>query len=205
MRWRTAIVCAAPVILAGMLLSADYRDSYAKKVNQAKAGAGTTAQAATTDSVAGAEPVDWTDVDEDGFVELDWLQILPAGELEQLQRAGAVNHFGDQSMLQVGSSRVVKTVLGRKIKLPGYVVPVEMDDSGRVSEFFLVPYYGACIHVPPPPPNQMVYVRLARPLAVPDIWEAYWIKGELSDLKTDTPSADAAYFMGEAVLAPYED
>jgi uncharacterized protein len=204
MRWRIALICAAPAVLAAVLLAMDYRPP------EKAAGASDTAiaapnQTAGTAAVDGAEPVDWSDVDEDGFVELDWLQMLPADELEQLQSGSSISHFGDQRMTQVGSSRVVKSVLGRKIKLPGYVVPLEMDDSGRVSEFFLVPYYGACIHVPPPPPNQMVYVRLARPLAVPDIWEVYWIKGELSDLKTQTPSADAAYFMGEARLAPYED
>jgi hypothetical protein len=203
MRWRIALVCVAPAILAGMLVAMDYRQP--KKDAGTRNTAAAAPNAAAGAEVGGAEPVDWSDVDEDGFVELDWLQMLPADELEQLQDGGSVNHFGDQRMTQVGSSRVVKGVLGRKIKLPGYVVPLEMDDSGRVSEFFLVPYYGACIHVPPPPPNQMVYVRLSRPLAVPDIWKAYWIEGELSDLKTRTPSADAAYFMEEARLAPYED
>lgn len=202
MRWKIVLICAAPAVLAAVLLAMDYRQPE-NSARRSTATAMPNENPAT--AVDGAESVDWSDVDDDGFAELDWLQILPADELEQLQGGGSINHFGDQRMTQVGSSRVVQGVLGRKIKLPGYVVPLEMDDSGRVSEFFLVPYYGACIHVPPPPPNQMVYVRLARPLAIPDIWEVYWIKGELSDLKTQTPSADAAYFMGEARLAPYED
>ena len=52
---------------------------------------------------------------------------------------------------------------GQYVKLPGYVVPLESDAGGLLSEFLLVPYYGACIHVPPPPSNQIVYVRLNKP------------------------------------------
>ncbi len=45
------------------------------------------------------------------------------------------------------------------VSVPGFMVPLE-DDADQVSEFLLVPFAGACIHVPPPPPNQMIYVKL---------------------------------------------
>jgi len=47
----------------------------------------------------------------------------------------------------------------QNIRLPGFIVPLEFDDDMNISEFFLVPYFGACIHMPPPPPNQIIFVR----------------------------------------------
>ena len=52
----------------------------------------------------------------------------------------------------------LKALDGKLVKIPGYMVPLE-DDSEVVSEFLLVPYVGACIHTPPPPPNQIVQVK----------------------------------------------
>jgi len=48
---------------------------------------------------------------------------------------------------------------GQKIRSPGFMVPLE-DNRAQVSEFLLVPNPQACIHAPPPPSNQMVYVRM---------------------------------------------
>ena len=53
---------------------------------------------------------------------------------------------------------MVKALDGQQVRLPGYIVPLEVSEEGRVTEFLLVPYFGACIHVPPPPPNQIVHV-----------------------------------------------
>lgn len=54
---------------------------------------------------------------------------------------------------------VVKALDGQNIRLPGYIVPLEVSEEGRTTEFLLVPYFGACIHVPPPPSNQIVHVK----------------------------------------------
>jgi hypothetical protein len=48
---------------------------------------------------------------------------------------------------------------GQKIRSPGFMVPLE-DNRAQVTEFLLVPNPQACIHAPPPPSNQMVYVRM---------------------------------------------
>ena len=95
-------------------------------------------------------------------------------------------------------------MLGREIKLPGYVVPIESDDKGRMTEFFFVPFFGACIHVPPPPPNQIVYARLSKPVKAPEIWEAYMLKGVLRDEKIQNLTANSAYSMNDAILEPYK-
>jgi uncharacterized protein len=65
------------------------------------------------------------------------------------------------------------------VKIPGFIAPLALSAEGEVSELFLVPYFGACIHVPPPPPNQIVYVKLAKPLSMDNLYEAYWVTGTL--------------------------
>lgn len=142
--------------------------------------------------------------DAQGFTELDWLAMMPPDELDALQSGSTVIvHNGKLRQKQFGSYRVMSEVLGRKIKLPGYVVPIESDDKGNMTEFFFVPFFGACIHVPPPPPNQIVYVRLAKPTKAPEIWDAFMLKGELSDQKVQNRVAGSAYSMDAAVLEPY--
>ena len=76
-------------------------------------------------------------------------------------------------MPQFGTFRTVETVLQRPVRLPGYVVPLANAQDGRLTEFLFVPYYGACIHVPPPPPNQIVHVVLPRPIEMPDMYSPF--------------------------------
>jgi uncharacterized protein len=85
----------------------------------------------------------------------DWLELMPADEIEELKKAqvAPVDHNGQNKMAQVGSTRVVAELDGRLMKIAGYIVPAETTEDGKLKEFFLVPYFGACIHVPPPPPN----------------------------------------------------
>lgn len=60
------------------------------------------------------------------------------------------------------STNTVKALEGKTIKLGGYPVPIEMNKKSQVTQLFIVPYPGACIHVPPPPPNQVVLVNYAK-------------------------------------------
>jgi len=143
-------------------------------------------------------------VDADGFREIDWLQMIPPDELELLQNAPPVMHSGKLKMQQYGSYTVVPTVLGQRVKLPGYVVPMESDDKGFMTEFFFVPFFGACIHVPPPPPNQLIYVTLDEPMKTPEIWDPYWLLGELSAEQIHSGVAGSAYTMKRARLKEYE-
>ena len=62
------------------------------------------------------------------------------------------------------------------MRLGGYVVPLDFDGS-KVTGFLLVPYMGACIHVPPPPPNQIVYVHTKEPIEIDEIFEAVYATG----------------------------
>jgi len=90
----------------------------------------------------------------------------------------------------------------KKIKIAGYIAPITFDGD-NVTEFLLVPYRGACIHVPPPPPNQIIYVKSANGLKADDIWSPKWIIGTLSASPVSTFVADVGYSMQEASVSPY--
>ena len=74
----------------------------------------------------------------------------------------------------------LKKLLGKPIKIPGYAVPIEGDEGfDLVSEFLLVPVFGMCIHVPPPPPNQVILVKMKEPVPFELLLDAIWIYGVL--------------------------
>ena len=108
---------------------------------------------------------------------------------------------------------VVKDLNGKKVRLPGYMLPLEMSGS-KVSEFLLVPYIGACIHVPPPPPNQIVFVKTASKKGYNSnqLWDPVWVTGVISvqslvkDLYLVDGSAgvDIGYAMQANRIEPYE-
>lgn len=80
---------------------------------------------------------------------------------------------------------VVEELNGKHVRMPGYLLPLEVDGT-RVTEFFLVPYVGACIHVPPPPPNQIVHVMLADNVSYQSkkLFEPVWVTGVISTIAT---------------------
>lgn len=110
------------------------------------------------------------------------------------------------------SEAVVSELEGENIRMPGYVLPLEFSDSG-VSEFLLVPYIGACIHVPPPPPNQMVFVRLNQTFKADDLYTPVWITGKLSVQRTSQSlslvdgqsDVAAGYVLDGTKVEPYEE
>lgn len=102
---------------------------------------------------------------------------------------------------------VVESMEGKYVKLPGFVVPLETEGE-KVSEFFLVPYFGACIHVPPPPANQMVYVVMEKGKSIEvtgDMFEAVWVTGTLSIKRTSNELGDAGYMLNATAIEPYKE
>ena len=100
---------------------------------------------------------------------------------------------------------------GQLIRIPGFALPLEHKDMG-VKELLLVPYVGACIHVPPPPANQIVYVRLKDAHILESIYEPVWITGLLS-LKSNkkmltlidgSAGIETAYTLNGFKIEPYE-
>ncbi|MFO1311550.1 MAG: DUF3299 domain-containing protein [Burkholderiales bacterium] len=92
---------------------------------------------------------------------------------------------------------------GSRLRLPGYVVPLD-SSAGGLKEFLLVPYFGACIHSPPPPANQIVYVKLAKPAPIKTM-DAVWVSGTLSSARSDSPMGVSGYQMAGDLVEPYRE
>lgn len=95
---------------------------------------------------------------------------------------------------------------GQQIRLAGFVAPLTYDGD-IITEFLLVPSFGACIHVPPPPPNQTIMVRLAKEdgLTVQEAWGAVWVEGDLVVASSNTVLAAASYRIDRATSGVYGD
>ncbi|MBQ7739488.1 MAG: DUF3299 domain-containing protein [Desulfovibrionaceae bacterium] len=83
----------------------------------------------------------------------------------------------------------------KMIRIKGFVVPIDRDMEGNLHSLLLVPYFGACIHVPPPPENQIIYVELTEPKADIRAMDNLKLDGTLLLENTDTGSAKTAYKM----------
>lgn len=92
---------------------------------------------------------------------------------------------------------VVEALDGRRVVLEGWLVPLEWDVD-RFREFLLVPYFGACIHVPPPPPNQIVHLVLEDGLTEEALYDPQRVTGRLRTRAVDSELAQAGYVMEEA-------
>lgn len=153
--------------------------------------------------------------------ETDWLELLPPEDLAALEAMPEIEHQGaetDSSFYSGGglrqqadlpevmySARTVAAFDGREIRLGGYPVPLETTPDGRFQTFFLVPYPGACIHVPPPPPNQIVLVRYPRGIAIDDLYAPLWVSGTLRVETVSNQLADAAYALDAASVRLVEE
>ncbi|MGZ9810219.1 DUF3299 domain-containing protein [Pseudoroseicyclus sp. H15] len=90
------------------------------------------------------------------------------------------------------ASRLNTSLEGKLIRMPGFIIPMETSGSG-ITEFILAPFVGACIHVPPPPPNQLVMVTTNEPLEGTGFWTAVWVTGRLEISHSSTEIAEIGY------------
>ena len=108
-------------------------------------------------------------------LELYWEDMIPEGYVVP---PSAIDHNGDMTQLEPDAP--LKQALNEQyVKIPGFVVPLE-GDADNITEFLLVPYFGACIHVPPPPSNQIVYVKFSEGVPIDNLYDAVWVTGVLS-------------------------
>ena len=121
-----------------------------------------------------------------GLIDTASPEVRKAEEIFQRLSAAGFDYSAFETQMSafdadVGArARAVVTQLdGRMVRIPGYALPLEFTENG-VSEFLLVPFVGACIHVPPPPPNQMVFVKLNQEYRLRGLYEPIWIVGRLS-------------------------
>lgn len=148
--------------------------------------------------------------------ELEWDAMIP----EDYRPDKIMAQFGDINALEDDDPRaqkildeleaawkeapVVESLDGKRVKLPGFVVPIE-GDGKKLTEFLLVPYYGACIHVPPPPANQTVYVKVPKGDAkIREAFDTVWVSGVLSTKSFDSDLATAGYQIEAEEVTAYE-
>lgn len=91
------------------------------------------------------------------------------------------------------SGAVNESKEGQAVRLQGYIVPLEVAPDGKVTEFFLAAYMGACIHVLPPPSNQMVYVKVSATQGVGSMYDACAVTGALHTRSKVVGLGDSAY------------
>ncbi|MCC5887541.1 MAG: DUF3299 domain-containing protein [Gammaproteobacteria bacterium] len=131
---------------------------------------------------------------------LRWPDLIPEHLASTPIRPPVIDHDGPPSLTQLSpwgdlsmEELLVHELDGRDVRLAGYLVPLHMDAQQRIDEFLLVPYFGACIHVPPPPPNQVVHVTTTVGLDPARMHMAWVIEGKFSVSTRRSPLADAGY------------
>ncbi len=99
---------------------------------------------------------------------------------------------------------VVERLGGARVRIPGFVVALESDGKS-IREFLLVPYFGACVHVPPPPANQLIHVVPAKPL--PAAWNMMpvWVNGVMAVGQVDSEMGRAGYQLRAVAVEEYKD
>jgi hypothetical protein len=155
-----------------------------------------------------------------GYQKITWDDLLNEEWYQQMKKDMA--SYGRMAFLKDGSEEAEKLMasmrkkldeapistkyINQKIRMPGFVVPLDAVRNGQ-REFLLVPYFGACIHTPPPPANQIVLVtphpqlNLSKTL---ESMEVIWVEGELKESRTKTASGVSGYSLEAIQVYPYK-
>jgi uncharacterized protein len=147
------------------------------------------------------------------FREARWEELVPKGWDPYAKFKGSnLGGLSDSSpsVLQMmrefrevlDNAPTVTTLDGAAIRLPGYVVPLE-EVNGELKEFLLVPYFGACIHTPPPPANQIVHVVATKPVKGFQSMDTVWVSGTLKTARQDSSMGTSGYRMNAVVVDRY--
>ena len=131
---------------------------------------------------------------------LRWPDLMPAHLADTPIRPPAVDHDGPAALEQFSpwgdlpiEDMLVGELDGLQVRLAGYIVPLGLNAAQRIDEFLLVPYFGACIHVPPPPPNQVVHVTSSVGLDPARMHMAWVVEGAMKVTTRRSTLADAGY------------
>lgn len=152
---------------------------------------------------------------ESAFMTAEWLDLIPQEDLDALfnppsylddieenslddQVNNALKNITDDPEAEryqqaLVSTRVIPELNNVPIRMPAFIVPLEFDDEQRVIQFFMVPFFGACIHEPPPPPNQTIFVDYPQGFELESLIDPYWISGVLKTSLVENDMAIAAY------------
>ena len=166
----------------------------------------------------GNASLDTTNIAQPGYQLIDWEHLVPTGFsseeiLERYQERLAAAERGSAELdalyaemnAEYDAASVNVDLDAESIQLAGFVAPLSYEGD-RITEFLLVPYFGACIHVPAPPVNQTVMVSLpeGESLSLEESWGAVWVAGELAATSVDTDLATAGYSINEPTFGVYD-
>ena len=170
---------------------------------------------ATFSSTIFAQSGDSISAEETQFQTVEWVDLIPPEVLEILLNPPAyISEIEDGSPEDQITSQISNATLeeeedvyqralastdvnteldGQSVRIPGFVVPLEFDEAQTISQFFLVPYFGACLHMPPPPPNQIILVDAPAGVQMAALYEPFWIEGQISTTVSENDMAKSAY------------
>ena len=148
---------------------------------------------------------------------LGWKALLPPEEVTIMQKyqADESKPLADQVFQSIQASfdtqyqsvqtsmNTVQLLDETPALMHGFIVPLDMNEKREILSFFLVPYFGACVHFPPPAPNQMVYVRTPGGFKIDSSSEAYTVTGLLQIAMFEDPMGTSAYLMDAASITPF--
>jgi hypothetical protein len=141
---------------------------------------------------------EWTS----GARRIDWPDLIATDAQAAPTVRGLVQH-GELSAADIlDTGGVVPALNGQEVTISGFMVPLRFE-ADRVSQFLLVPYAGACIHVPPPPPNQIILVDSAEPVEASGLLEAVTVTGVLRVADLWLELAQVAYTLEAASTDKY--
>ncbi len=140
------------------------------------------------------------------FREITWDDLIPPGvPYGEIIGEGELDEQNDtwKPIYDENAAKLNTALDGETVKLPGYIIPLDIGAEG-VTSFVLVPYVGACIHVPPPPPNQLVFVTTDKPWPGDNLWDPVWVSGRLSTGLQSTQIAEIGYQIAADRIDIYE-
>jgi len=179
--------------------------------NSASASTATSSGEPNTDSIFILDGVSYQEVFWDALVPTDFTAeaIMAKYESQLAQIPDGSQEGADlyaQMQEEFNNAPINETIDGSMIRLAGFIAPLEYTDD-LITEFLLAPYFGACIHVPPPPANQTVLVKLSEGQGIKfeDTWVPFWVMGELTAEGVSTELAQAGYYIENAFVEPYSD
>ncbi len=151
-------------------------------------------------------PIDWFDLVPEGFEPFDPLADMTREEIDKLfdgsdESNARLAQFDEQSTY----APIVPELDGQEVRIAGYVVPLDFDGNTSLDEFLLVPYYGACIHMPPPPANQVVHAFADTTVEIQSTWDPVWAIGTITTETVMSDLAESGYRMQVDRVVPWTE
>ena len=174
-----------------------------------------TANAATkTKTEISYKTIEWTDL-----MPSDDLEALmnPPEELQDIEDGSEADQISSQIQAAIAqasdsryqqalaSTRIRPEFNNKAIRIPGFIVPLSFGENNSITEFFIVPFFGACIHVPPPPPNQIIFGKYPAGFKLDALYDPFWIEGTLSTELIENDMATAAYSIKIDQISDYTE